>query len=94
MDISKLLDQNPNQKINITVSLNDLHEFGESIAKTVIAKKEEKLYTRDEVIELFGVTRATLWRWTKHKIIKNKKVGRRVYYPESEIKRLTTLKDV
>jgi len=87
MDVKELLEKNPN--INITINVRDLLTFGQNIAKTVLAKKDEKIYTREEVIKLFGVSAATLWRWTKLGIIESKKIGRKVYYPESEIKRLT-----
>ena len=95
MDIKSLIKKNPN--INITVNASDLLEFGNTIAsqtaKEVLEKKEEKLYTRSEVIKLFDVSPATIWRWTKLGLIQSKRIGQRVYYPESEILRLTTLKE-
>jgi len=94
MDVKKLIEENPN--INITINASDLLEFGNSLANetaiAVLEKKEEKLYTRKEVVKLFDVSYATIWRWQKLNLIKSKKIGQRVYYPESEIKRLTTLK--
>lgn len=94
MDITKLIQENPS--INITINAQDLLDFSTSLAsKTVqefINTKNEKLLTRTEVVEKFQVSEATLWRWTKHKIIHSKRVGGRVYYPESEIERLTALK--
>ncbi len=91
MVLEKLLKGNPD--INITVNAGDLMEFGQSIANqaanTVLSKHEEKMYSRNEVIEKFKICSATLWRWDKIGLIQGKKIGNRRYYPESEIKRLT-----
>ncbi len=95
MDIKSLLESNPN--ISLTVSGTDLLAFGYTIAdhsvKKFIESKDEKVFTREEVIAKFEITPATLWRWTKHKIIHSKRVGGRVYYPESEINRLIESKN-
>lgn len=94
MNIENLIKENPG--INITVNAGQLREFGQSIAdravKTFIEKKNEKVYTRNEVVEKFKICSATLWRWDKLGLIESKKIGNRVFYPESEIKRLTTIK--
>lgn len=96
MDIAKLIQENPS--INITINAQDLLEFSTSLAcKTVqefINSKNEKFLTRSELIERFQVSEATLWRWTKHKIIHSKRVGGRVYYPESEVNRLIEAKNI
>lgn len=94
MDIAKLIQENPT--INITVNASDLMEFSQSLARQTaqetLKNKKEKLLTRKEVIEKFQIAEATIWRWTKHKIIEAKKVGGRVYYPESEIQRVLSLR--
>ena len=91
MNIQKLISENPG--INLTVTAGDLLQFGQSIvtqtAKTILDNQDEKIYTRDEVIQKFNVCSATLWRWDKLGLINGKKIGNRRYYPESEIKRLT-----
>lgn len=90
MDITKLLSENPG--INLTVSASDLLKFGESIvnqtAKSILDNQDEKIYTREEVLQKFKISPVTLWRWDKLGVIKGKKIGNRRYYPESEIKRL------
>jgi predicted DNA-binding transcriptional regulator AlpA len=45
----------------------------------------DKILTRKEVCELFGVTEATLFNWNNEKILVNYKVGRRVYYKKSDV---------
>jgi hypothetical protein len=94
MFLEQIINVNPG--INITVNAGELLEFGNSIAdrtvKTFLQKHEEKVYTRNEVIEKFKICSATLWRWDKMNLIESKKIGNRVFYPESEIKRLTSMK--
>ncbi len=94
MDVEKIIKENPG--INITINAGDLMEFGQSIAsltaQTVLNNHDEKVFTRDEVIEKFNICSATLWRWDKLGLIEGKKIGNRRYYPESEIKRLTSQK--
>jgi len=90
MTLDNLIKDNPG--INLTVKAGELIEFGQSIAdravKTFLQKHVEKVYTRHEVIEKFKICSATLWRWDKLNLIESKKIGNRVYYSESEIKRL------
>jgi predicted DNA-binding transcriptional regulator AlpA len=89
-----MLDQLIKEYPDLSVTIKALHlkEFGENIAdkavKSYIEKKDEKVYSRKEVIEKFGICEATLWRWAKIGLIEQKKIGNRVFYPESEIKRL------
>jgi hypothetical protein len=92
--LEQIIKANPG--INLTVKAGELLEFGNSIAdrtvKTFLQKHDEKVYTRNEVIEKFKICSATLWRWDKMNLIESKKIGNRVFYPESEIKRLTNMK--
>ncbi|MGE0018021.1 MAG: helix-turn-helix transcriptional regulator [Draconibacterium sp.] len=94
MSLQELILNNPG--INITVKAGELMEFGQNIAdravKTVLQKHDEKVYTRNEVIEKFKICSATIWRWQKMNLIESKKIGNRVYFSESEIKRLTSQK--
>lgn len=92
--INNLLKEN--HDINVTLRATELFEFGKSIAdravKTFIEKHDEKVYSRKEVVQKFGICEATLWRWDKMGLIESKKIGARVFYPESEVKRLSTNK--
>lgn len=96
MNIENLLIENPN--INITLNITDLLNFGQSIAtltaNSVLEKHNEKVFTREEVIEKFKICSATLWRWDKLGFIHSKKIGNRRYYSESEIKQVMIEKGV
>jgi len=88
--------KNKETNISININVSDLLLFGERIAemtaKSVLERHEEKMYTGEEVSEKFKVSDTTLWRWHKEGIIKRKKIGNRIYYPETEIKRLCHIK--
>ncbi len=90
MDIHELIENNPG--INITVSGKDLQEYGQSIAKqaadAVLQFHDEKLLTAAEVEALFSIVPATRWRWDKIGLLKARRVGPRIYYPESEVREL------
>jgi len=92
MELSELIKENPG--INLTVNVGDLMAFAQNIAnstaKTIIEKKDERLYTRQEIMKKFDVCSTTIWRWDKLGIITSKKIGNRRYYPESEIKALVS----
>ncbi|MFC2110860.1 MerR family transcriptional regulator [Bacteroidota bacterium] len=89
-DLNEFIKNYPN--VNVTIKASDLLEFGQSIAittaQTVLSKYDEKIYTRQEVIQKFNICSATLWRWDKMGLINGKKIGNRRYYSESEIKQL------
>lgn len=48
-------------------------------------EKEKELYTRQEAMELLGVTYSTLFNWNKKKILIAQKIGHRVYYAREEV---------
>ena len=52
-------------------------------------KKErpERYLSRDEVCQLIGISKPTLWKKTRDGEIKATTIGRRVTYAESEVKR-------
>ncbi len=91
MQLKEIIKDNPG--INLTINSGELLEFGESIAdravKTFLQKHDEKVYSRQQVMQKFGICSASLWRYGKMGLIESKKIGNRVFYPESEIKRLT-----
>jgi excisionase family DNA binding protein len=45
----------------------------------------DKVLTREEVCKLLGVSFTTLFNWNNEGILKNYKVGRRVYYKKSDV---------
>lgn len=48
----------------------------------------DKVLTREEVCKLLGVSLTTLFNWNNDKTLVNYKIGRRVYYKESDVKAL------
>ena len=89
MNIENLIE---NKNINITINVADLLDFAQTIAtktaNSILEKHTEKVYTRNEVIEKFHICSATLWRWGKLGLIKSKKIGKRQYFSENEIKKI------
>jgi len=63
----------------------------DEVRKTIQEEQEkakpERYLSRDEVSELCGISKVTLWQKTKDGEIKATKIGRRVTYAESEVKR-------
>ncbi len=95
MNIQELV--NDNSTINITVSGKDLQEYGQAIAKTtaetILQRNAEKLFTAREVEAMFDICSATRWRWDKIGLLKARRVGNRIYYPESSIQELLKKKE-
>ncbi len=94
MDIHDIIEEHPS--INLTVSGKDLQEYGEIIAKKTVdgirESNNEKILTAAEVEAMFNICPATRWRWSKLGILKERRVGNRVYYPENEVKALLKTK--
>jgi predicted DNA-binding transcriptional regulator AlpA len=90
MDLQTLIKEFP--EVNITVNSKDLLEFAEIIAtqtaEKILSNKTEKVFTREEVIQRFKISNATLYRWTKYGLLKSNTIGQRVFYSESEIEKL------
>lgn len=51
-------------------------------------KKREILLSREAVAERLHVNVATLWRWAKSNYLSPTRIGRKVWYYESQIERL------
>lgn len=49
--------------------------------------RPERYLSRDEVCQLIGISKPTLWKKTRDGEIKATTIGRRVTYAESEVKR-------
>ena len=47
-----------------------------------------KIISAVEVMKIFGISRATLFRWHKSGFLRKRHVGRRVYYYESDVRSL------
>lgn len=71
MNIASLIESESN--VQIVVTLSDLKEFALTIVSEAMAakeaeKKEEKYLTPDDVADMVGVSKNTLWRWKKRNI--------------------------
>ena len=85
MNIASLIESEAN--VQIVVTLSDLKEFALTVASEVMAAKEEYRYlTPDDVSEMLGVSKNTLWRWEKEKYLIPIKVGRKSRYKLSDVK--------
>jgi hypothetical protein len=88
--------RNGTSNVNVTLTSEQLKEFAEMVATAtvnqVLDQREEKIYTREEIFKMFPICSTTLNKWQKNGTIRYRKIGNRVFYPESEIKRLSSLK--
>ncbi|KAA6308586.1 hypothetical protein EZS27_039776, partial [termite gut metagenome] len=55
---------------------------------------KEKYLTREEVKEICGVCDATLWHWNKKNYLKTIKIGNKVRYRMSDIRRILEVNNV
>jgi predicted DNA-binding transcriptional regulator AlpA len=94
MNVNLLEVAKENPDLIVSLKLGDLLEFGQSIAAasreeqpaTITQQEEEKYLTRTEVMEIFGISSATLWRWSKDYLVPEK-IGNSVRYRLSDIQK-------
>ncbi len=61
-------------------------EFNVSLnQKTLKNEDSNELLTREEVCKMLKVSNTTLFNWNNEGILKNYKVGRRVYYKREDV---------
>lgn len=92
-----LLDMLNEGRAHVKVEMNaeDLKAFSEDLIRRakdelgsmVEAAKKERMLTKAEVKELFGVCDATLWHWANKGILKPVKIGNKIMYPEYEVRK-------
>ena len=81
--------------VKVEMSAEDLKAFSEDLIRRakdelgsmVEAAKKERMLTKTEVKELFGVCDATLWHWANKGILKPVKTGHKIMYPEYEVRK-------
>lgn len=82
---------------NVTISVRpaELKEFAIEVVNeclTSAAKSQEpqqaKLISQDEVADKLGVSKNTLWRWSKTGYLTPIKVGRKPFYKLSDVEAL------
>ena len=90
-NIERLLEMG--DTISVNVSVADLKEFALAVVNEVMAtrqaeREEEKYLSPDEVAEMMGVCTNTLWRWNTQKYLCPVKVGSKLRYKLSDVKRV------
>lgn len=81
--------------VKVEMNAEDLKAFSEDLIRRakdelgsmVEAAKKERMVTKAEVKELFGVCDATLWHWANKGILKPVKIGNKIMYPEYEVRK-------
>ena len=84
-------------KAHIKVEMNaaDLKAFSDELIQRakdelgtmVEAARKERMLSKSEVKDLFGVCDTTLWHWDKKGILKPVKTGNKILYPEYEVRK-------
>ena len=52
---------------------------------TAVEDLKVQLLTREDVLELLGISHVTLWKWVKSGIIREHKMQRHIYYLKDEL---------
>lgn len=94
-DIIKIL-QSGNANVKLEVSGEDLLTFSNELinrAKTELSTelaeaRKEKYLTKEEVKGICNVCDATLWHWNRKGYLKTVKIGNKVRYRQSDIRRI------
>ncbi|MFR9634027.1 MAG: helix-turn-helix domain-containing protein [Rikenellaceae bacterium] len=88
--------QTEGANVKLEVSGEDLLAFSNDLINRAVAElsthaaqsKEEKFYSKSEVLELCGVCDTTLWHWNKRGYLKCVKVGSKVRYRKSDVEKI------
>ncbi len=72
----------------LIVSANDLKEAFNMFAKEREIVEAETMLTLEKVCEIFGKNRSTLWAWSKRGYLVPERLGKQVFYKQSEVNRL------
>lgn len=84
-----------NTNVQYVISGADLMAFAQELIKGASSmlhaapevKEEEPIYTAGEFAKKYGVNLSTLWRWRKAGIVKETRIGGRVYFRDSDVQR-------
>lgn len=79
--------------LTLNISIEDLSTFANQLVEgaksellpIMVSAAQEKLLTKQEVMEKFNVCHTTLWNWARHKYLIPVKVGRKVCYRQSDV---------
>lgn len=94
-DLISIIEKS-NASIKLEVSGSDLLEFSNDLINraknelsTEIAEaRKEQYLTREEVKQICGVCNATLWHWNKKGYLKTIKIGSKVRYRMSDVRKI------
>lgn len=95
MKISDLIAEGAN--VYVTVSVADLREFFEEVAKDTAEKERaaeaersaDATMTQAQVCKFLGVSKTTLWRWEREKyLLPTGRMGRSPQYLKSDVERV------
>lgn len=94
-DIIKILHSG-SASVKLEVSGEDLLAFSHELinrAKTELSTeiaeaRKEKYLTKEEVKEICNVCDATLWHWNRKGYLKTVKIGNKVRYKQSDIRKI------
>lgn len=86
-----MIKEHPN--IQLSVGATELKEFARDIISEFMAeyqpqKEEDTLLTLEQTAAKIQTTKVTLWRWAKQGYLSPVRVGGKVFYKESDIKKL------
>ena len=95
MDLKTLLDAGITD-FNVTLKFTDLLMLGDMLVEKILQEivpvatenAVEKLLTKQEVMEKFGVCHTTLWNWDKAKLLVPVKIGRKIHYRLGDVQQL------
>lgn len=88
--------QNEHASIKLEVTGEDLLNFSNDLinraknelSMEIAEARKEKYLTKEEVKEICGVCDATLWHWNKKNYLKTIKIGNKVRYRMSDIRKI------
>lgn len=91
MNIVNLIKEFPN--IQLSVGATELKEFARDVISEFMEeyqpqKEEDTLLTPEQAAAKIQTTKVTLWRWTKQGYLSPVRIGGKVFYKESDIKKL------
>ena len=88
MNIKQIIDTNPN--IQLVISAADLKEFALELLeeREKSSTQSEKYLTLAETAKKYGISKPTLWRWSKIVYLPKVKLGGKSFYRESDIIKL------
>ena len=91
MSIKELINTDSN--VMLVMNAADLREFALTLMEerensSKLATRSGKYLTIAETVEKYGISKPTLWRWSKDGYLPKVKLGGKCFYRESDIIKL------